>query len=61
VWKFVEAINKKAPPPLDGMVSGMNAKTWPMIKKSLEKKPDNRQQTPTQFREEMQAVLAEIE
>lgn len=60
VWKFIEAINEKDPPPLDQRVAGLHPKMWPMIKKSLEKKADKRQQTPTEFRREMEAILAEL-
>ena len=60
VWKFVEAINKKPPPPLDGIVEGLPPAVWKMIGKSLEKKPQKRQQTPTEFLEEMEAILAQV-
>ncbi|MCK6439838.1 MAG: protein kinase [Planctomycetes bacterium] len=61
VWKFVEAINNKEPPPLPQLVDNLHPKMWPMIEKSLRKKPKERQQTPTEFRQEMEAILAELD
>ncbi len=62
VWKFVEAINKKDPPNLNERANQtLHPKVWPMIQKSLQKKPGKRQQTPTEFRKEMEAILAELE
>ena len=38
VWKFVEAINTKEPPPLNELVEGLEETVWPMLEKALRKK-----------------------
>lgn len=58
VWKFVEAINEKPPPNLNERVPNLHAEIWPMVQKALAKRPEERQQNPTEFREELERLLA---
>ncbi|MBZ0137801.1 MAG: protein kinase [Planctomycetes bacterium] len=57
VWKFVEAINEKPPPNLNDRVPNLHAEVWPVVDKALSKRPEERQQTPTEFREELERLL----
>ena len=57
VWKFVEAINEKPPPNLNDRVPNLHPEIWPVVEKALSKRPEERQQTPTEFREELERLL----
>ncbi|MBX3475335.1 MAG: protein kinase [Planctomycetes bacterium] len=57
VWKFVEAINEKPPPDLNERVPNLHPAVWPVIQKSLAKRPEERQQSPTEFRQELERLL----
>ena len=57
VWKFVEAINEKPPPNLNDRVPNLHGEVWPVVDKALSKRPEERQQTPTEFREELERLL----
>jgi serine/threonine-protein kinase len=57
VWKFVEAINEKPPPNLNERVPNLNPAIWPVINKALAKRPEERQQTPTEFRQDIERLL----
>lgn len=57
VWKFVEAINEKPPPNLNERAANLHPDIWPVIEKSLSKRPDDRQQSPKEFREELERLL----
>jgi serine/threonine protein kinase len=57
VWKFVEAINEKPPPNLNDRVPNLHPEIWPVIDRALSKRPEERQQTPTEFREELERLL----
>lgn len=57
VWKFVEAINEKAPPDLNERVPNLHPAVWPVLQKALAKRPEERQQTPTEFRQELERLL----
>ena len=61
VWKFVEAINEKPPPPLPDRVPNLHAEIWPCIQKSLAKRADDRQQTPGEFRQELEHLLEVVQ
>ena len=61
VWKFVEAINEKPPPDLNERVPNLHAEIWPMVKKALAKRPEERQQSPTEFRQELERLLALVQ
>lgn len=58
VWKFVEAINEKPPPNLNDRVPNLHPEIWPVIDRALSKRPEQRQQTPTEFREELERLLS---
>jgi len=60
VWKFVEAIQEKPVPNINERVDGLPDRIWPLLQKALEKKPDKRYKTPTEFRMEMESILAEL-
>lgn len=57
VWKFVEAINEKPAPDLNERVPNLHPAVWPVIQKSLAKRPEDRQQSPTEFRQELERLL----
>ena len=57
VWKFVEAINEKPPPNLNDRVPNLHSEIWPVIDRALSKRPEERQQTPTELREELERLL----
>lgn len=57
VWKFVEAINEKPPPNLNDRVPNLHPEVWPVVERALSKRPEERQQTPTEFREELERLL----
>ena len=57
VWKFVEAINEKPPPNLNDRVPNLHPEVWPVVERALAKRPEERQQTPTEFREELERLL----
>lgn len=61
VWKFVEAINEKPPPDLNERVPNLHAEVWPAVQRSLAKRPEERQQTPTEFREELERLLTTVQ
>ncbi|MEZ5991133.1 MAG: FHA domain-containing serine/threonine-protein kinase [Planctomycetota bacterium] len=58
VWKFVEAINEKPPPNLNDRVPNLHPEVWPVVERALAKRPEERQQTPTEFREELERLLS---
>ncbi|MCA8916486.1 MAG: protein kinase [Planctomycetes bacterium] len=60
VWKFVEAINEKPPPNLNDRVPNLHAEVWPVVDRALSKRPEERQQTPTEFREELERLLTVV-
>ncbi|MCB9893729.1 MAG: protein kinase [Planctomycetes bacterium] len=60
VWKFVEAINEKPPPNLNDRVPNLHSEVWPVVEKALAKRPEERQQTPTEFREELERLLTVV-
>lgn len=60
VWKFVEAINEKPPPNLNDRVPNLHPEVWPVIDRALSKRPEERQQTPTEFREELERLLGVV-
>jgi len=57
VWKFVEAINEKPAPDLNERVPNLHPAVWPVMQKALAKRPEERQQTPTEFRQELDRLL----
>jgi serine/threonine protein kinase len=57
VWKFVEAINEKPPPDLNERVTNLHPEIWPVVRKALAKRPEERQQTPTEMRQELEHLL----
>jgi serine/threonine protein kinase len=57
VWKFVEAINEKPPPNLNERVPNLNPAVWPVVNKALSKRPEERQQTPTELRQDLERLL----
>jgi serine/threonine protein kinase len=61
VWKFVEAINEKPPPDLNERVPNLQSDVWPVIQRGLAKRPEDRQQTPTEFREELERLLTIVQ
>lgn len=61
VWKFVEAINEKPPPDLNERVPNLHPEVWPAIQRALAKRPEERQQTPTELREEMERLLTTVQ
>lgn len=61
VWKFVEAINEKPPPNLDERVPNLHPGVWPVIERSLSKRPDDRQQNPTEIREDFERLLTLVQ
>lgn len=61
VWKFVEAINEKPPPDLNERVPNMHPAVWPVIQKALSKRPEDRQQNPTEFRAEVERLLGLVQ
>jgi eukaryotic-like serine/threonine-protein kinase len=61
VWKFVEAINEKPPPDLNERVPNLHAEIWPMVKRALAKRPEERQQNPTEMREELERLLTIVQ
>jgi serine/threonine protein kinase len=61
VWKFVEAINEKPPPDLNERVPNLHAEVWPVVSRALAKRPEERQQTPTEFREELERLLTMVQ
>ncbi|MBK8208390.1 MAG: protein kinase [Planctomycetes bacterium] len=61
VWKFVEAINEKPPPDLNERVPNLHAEVWPSISRALAKRPEERQQTPTELREDLERLLALVQ
>lgn len=60
VWKFVEAINEKPPPNLNDRVPNLHPEVWPVVNKALAKRPEERQQTPTEMREELERLLTVV-
>ena len=60
VWKFVEAINEKPPPNLNDRVPNLHSEVWPVVDRALSKRPEERQQTPTEFREELERLLTVV-
>ncbi|MEE9311859.1 MAG: protein kinase, partial [Planctomycetota bacterium] len=61
VWKFVEAINEKPPPDLNERVPNMHPEVWPMVQRALSKRADDRQQNPTEIREEFERLLTLVQ
>ncbi|MCC7508594.1 MAG: protein kinase [Planctomycetes bacterium] len=61
VWKFVEAINEKPPPDLNERVPNLHPEVWPSISRALAKRPEERQQTPTELREDLERLLALVQ
>jgi serine/threonine protein kinase len=61
VWKFVEAINERPPPNLNERVPNLHPDIWPMVEKALAKRPEDRQQTPTEIRQEFERLLALVQ
>lgn len=61
VWKFVEAINEKPPPNLNERVPNMHPEVWPMVQRALAKRPEERQQNPTEIREEFERLLTLVQ
>ena len=61
VWKFVEAINEKPPPDLNERVPNLHPAVWPVVQKSLAKRPEERQQNPTEFRTELERLLGLVQ
>jgi serine/threonine protein kinase len=61
VWKFVEAINEKPPPNLNERVPNLHAEVWPVVEKALAKRPEERQQTPTELRQELERLLGVLQ
>lgn len=57
VWKFVEAINEKPPPNLNERAPNLHPAIWPVVQKALAKRPEERQQTPSEFRQELEKLL----
>lgn len=57
VWKFVEAINEKPAPDLNERVPNLHPAVWPVIQRALAKRPEERQQTPTELRQELDRLL----
>lgn len=60
VWKFVEAINEKPPPNLNERVPNLNPAVWPVVQRALAKRPEERQQTPTDFRQDLERLLETV-
>jgi serine/threonine protein kinase len=60
VWKFVEAINEKPPPDLNERVPNLHPGVWPVIQRALAKRAEERQQTPTELREELEQLLTVV-
>jgi serine/threonine-protein kinase len=61
VWKFVEAINEKPPPDLNERVPNLNPDVWPVVQRALAKRPEERQQTPTELREDLDKLLTKVQ
>jgi serine/threonine-protein kinase len=61
VWKFVEAINEKPPPDLIERVPNLNPDVWPVVQRALAKRPEERQQTPTELREDLDKLLTKVQ
>ncbi|KAA0218427.1 FHA domain-containing protein [bacterium] len=57
VWKFVEAINEKPPPNLNDRVPNLHPAVWPVIQRALAKRPEERQQTPSELRQDLERLL----
>ncbi|MBX3459918.1 MAG: protein kinase [Planctomycetes bacterium] len=61
VWKFVEAINEKPPPDLNERVPNLHPEIWPAVSRTLAKRPEERHQTPTELREDLERLLALVQ
>jgi serine/threonine protein kinase len=57
VWEFVDLIQHQKPEPLTDRVKNLPDSVWKIVQRALEKHPRDRFQTPTELREQLEAVL----
>ncbi len=57
IWEFVELIQHGVPQPLTELASNVPEQLWETVKKSLEKHPRDRYQTPRDFRKALENCL----